>query len=64
MQCRSMDLYKRTPGGTTRGTASRLIGESHPLPLDLDGQSGETVIEDVSALSRVALGCVGRMPWG
>jgi hypothetical protein len=45
MQCRSMDLYKRTPGGTTRGTASRLIGESHPLPLDLDGQSGETVIE-------------------
>ena len=45
----------------------RLAGQSadsHPLPLDLGGQSGETIIENVSALSRVALGCVGRTPWG
>jgi hypothetical protein len=42
----------------------RLIADSHPLPLDLGGQSGETTIENVSALSRVALGCVGPMPWG
>lgn len=41
-----------------------LSADSHLLPLDLGGQSGETTIENVSALLRVALGCVGRMPWG
>ena len=41
-----------------------LSAVSHPLSLDLGDQSGGTVIENVSALSRVALGCVGQMPWG
>jgi len=43
------------PQRLTRGKPSILV--------DLGGQSGETVIENVSALSRVALGCVGGMPW-
>jgi hypothetical protein len=40
------------------------LADSHSLALDPGANSGETVIENVRALSRVAWGCVGRMPWG